>query len=103
MSKPKLQPEPMWLKAKIDQRLALMEEHMGNAADVPAQVVLTPLTEPAEHASKAERDRWERTCDNCGTYCPAEKPFYTGHVVRMRGEVQVIFMFGVCAPCKALS
>jgi len=98
--KPKLQPEPTWLRASIDQRLALMEQHMGNAADVPANVVMTPLTEPEENATDHDREVWERTCDNCGAYCPDE--FYTGHSVRMRGNVQVIFMFGVCPSCKEL-
>lgn len=98
-----LRPEPTWLVSKIDQRLALMEEHMGNAADVPAQVVMTPLTEPGEDATKEDFERWERTCDNCGRYCPPDSEFYTGHSVRMRGEVQVIFMFGVCPDCKELA
>jgi hypothetical protein len=92
--------EPSWLTEKIDRRLALMESHIGNAADVPANLVMTPLTEPLEHATKEEFERWERTCDHCGTYCSAADPFYTGHSVRMRGEVQVVFVFGVCASCK---
>jgi hypothetical protein len=92
--------EPAWLTAMIDQRMALMEEHLGNPANVPANVVMTPLTEPEEDATNADRERWERTCDNCGTYCDNDTPFYTGSTVRMRGNVQVIFMFGVCAPCK---
>jgi len=94
--------EPAWLAAKVDQRLALMEEHMGDVSKLPTHFVMTPLTEPEENASKEEFDHWERTCDNCGVYCPWPTDFYTGTTVRMRGETQVIFTFGVCATCKKL-
>jgi hypothetical protein len=95
-------PEPAWLTPLVDQRLALMEAHLGSTADVGVPLVMTPVSEPGEHATPEEFERWDRTCDNCGAYCPDPMPFWTGHVLRMRGEVQVFFMFGACATCREL-
>ena len=94
--------EPAWLVAMIDQRLALMEDHIGNTADVPANVVMTPLSEPEHEMGSEEFERWDRTCDHCGRYCPEPEQFYTGHSVRVRGQVQVIFNFGVCPTCREI-
>src|SRR5215470_3360685 len=96
--------EPTWLAAKIDQRLALMKEKgaLDIARESGTNFVMTPLTEPDEGASKAEFEAWDRTCDNCGAYCPYPTDFYTGNSVRHEGVVQIVFTFGVCATCKEL-
>lgn len=92
--------EPAWLAAKIDQRVAFLRTH-GVGPEVDADFVMTPLTEP-EGEGGAAMDRWERTCDNCGAYCPDPIPFWTGSAARDIGTVQVIIMFGTCKGCKDL-
>lgn len=91
--------EPGWLSAKVDQRLALMQEQMGdiNMADLGNPFVLTPLTEPPIGASQRARDMWERTCDNCDKFCPGR--FFTGMTQRKAFGVQVTFMYGACPAC----
>jgi len=115
---------PAWLIAAVDQRLALMEEAIGETVaegiemfhaltgyrpgedvDVVSKVMagdimMTPLTEPREGASKEELDRWERSCDNCGTWCPDGQLFFTGQMVRDFHGSQVIIIFGMCPLCK---
>jgi hypothetical protein len=92
--------EPAWITAKVDQRLALMAE-AGIDAFKDTELVMTPLAEPSKGCTDAEYRRWDRTCDNCGAYCPRQ--FFTGHVVRRWRGVQVIFSFGVCLGCKTRS
>jgi hypothetical protein len=92
---------PAWLTAKVDQRVALILEVMGAAVKGidDYTTVMTPLTEPAEGASPAEIQRWERMCDNCGRYCGVGEDFFTGHLVRDVEGHQVVFMFGSCPRC----
>lgn len=94
---------PAWVIAKVDQRLALMDEVLGPAVaglDEYA-AVMTPLTEPGENATPAEMLRWERACDNCDRYCRDE--FYTGHYRVEHKGTKVIFTFGSCPACKDLT
>lgn len=115
---------PIWLTAKVDQRLALMEEAIGDVVEESIQlfhrltgfkpaaevdmikqmmhgnVMMTPLTEPDEGSSPEEIARWERTCDNCGAFVPDGELFYTGQLVREFHGEQVILIFGVCPVCK---
>lgn len=90
--------EPVWLTTRVDALLAELEPALRGAATV-SSVVLCTLSEPAEDASAAERERWERTCDRCGTYCPDETTFYTGTLTRDQAGVQVIIGFGICPAC----
>ena len=92
--------EPAWLVALIDQRLALVEDKLG---EVPAvtHMVMTPLTEPREDATQREYDEWDRTCDSCRKFQPNGKNFYTGHIVRqLKSGLMVYMTFGVCESCK---
>jgi hypothetical protein len=96
--------EPVWLAAALEARVETLGGAvlLGQAAATEAGVVMATLTEPPEHATPAQRDRWERTCDNCGAHCPGT--FYTGTAARLtRTGVQVIITFGVCPACKDLS
>lgn len=99
--------EPPWLIAMVDQKLALMEDVLGAALDAQRDdvvadyaVIISPLAEPEEGASAQEMARWERTCDNCATFCPGLN-FWTGHVVRDFHGRQVIFTFGACSKCAS--
>lgn len=96
--------EPPWLSAAVDQRLAYMIPHL-QGVDVGA-IITTPLTEPGPGSTEADRERWERACDNCGAYTPEgpTSPFYTGHVERRlsTGHRAAVF-FGMCQTCKDLT
>jgi hypothetical protein len=89
---------PAWVDAAIDQRMAMMEEV---AASMPPDfpIILTTLTEPAPFE---QFDHWERTCDNCGTHCPDDTPFYTGQASRDWHGRQVIISFGACPKCAGV-
>lgn len=93
---------PAWFTSKVDQRLAMVEESLKTTGAEPAiNVVMTPLAEPPEHASKAEHDRWDRTCDGCGAYVPHTEHFYTGHhEAKTRKGTPVVVIFGVCESCN---
>lgn len=90
---------PRWLATAADQRIGFMLEEMGGVPE-GFPFILTPLTEPPENFTDEQRERWERTCDNCGTYCPEDTEFYTGSIGRVVGpEARVEIMFGACAAC----
>jgi hypothetical protein len=94
---------PAWLTAKVDQRLALVEESIGNADLATTSIVMTPLLEPHPTAPALTWARWDRTCDSCLVYCPDTEAFYTGHVVRaLRNGTQVCITFGVCEICRSI-
>lgn len=90
--------DPSWLKAAIDQRLALMNEALQIQQLKGINIVMTPLTEPPEGATEAEYKRWDQACDNCGNV----GDLYTGHATKDVGLIQVIITFGTCARCKDL-
>lgn len=91
---------PTWLIAKVDQRLALMEQALKDEPE-QAQLIMSPLTEPRPGATRVEYLRWDRSCDGCGKYCPNSDDFYTGHLIRnLRNGQPVYLTFGVCADCK---
>jgi hypothetical protein len=95
--------EPPWLIAQIDQRIAdIKTEMLDAAASADAPFVMTFLNEPDPGATAEEQDRWERSCDHCGRYCPEDGPvdFYTGHAVRTVEDRQVLIAFGICDVCK---
>lgn len=101
-------PTPPWLDAKADQLLAKVRREAGLTPDAlkragysgPRNVVMMPLTEPKEGSSPKQRDRWERTCDNCGRYCPHPAvPFGTGILVRDWEGVRILIGYGACRRC----
>jgi hypothetical protein len=94
---------PAWLTAKVDQRLALMEEMAGELPSLANDktLIMTPLTEPREGATQAEFEIWNRTCDNCGKDCTG-LDFYTGHMVRLWKGAKLMFTFGVCTECREI-
>lgn len=94
--------EPTWLTAKIDQHMARLDASNFNPKDAQGAIVTMLLTEPPDGADKAQIDRWERSCDNCGTYCEPGSSFYTGHTFRDWHGIQVIINFGTCPTCKDL-
>lgn len=88
---------PPWLQSLVDQRLALIEQHLPPAEFT---IVMTPLVEPAED-TKQGVDFWERCCDNCQRYCPPDTEFYTGSIQeRLRDGRMVVMTYGVCPSCK---
>lgn len=97
---------PVWLEAAIDQRLALMREAMGEATiklleqgKLGQDILMTPLTEPREGATREEFDTWDHTCDRCGTVCLPPAPFYTGHRMLHWHGAKVLITFGTCRKC----
>lgn len=89
---------PAWLAAKVDQRMALVNEHVKIPANAGVPLVVTPLTEVPDDAPARLRKQWDRTCDACGKYCPyPREDFYTGHVQRRADAgVLVVIFYGVC-------
>jgi hypothetical protein len=94
--------EPSWLLAKIDQRVAMFADKVPADVVTSYGVVLTPLTEPDDGATREEVLRWDRTCDNCGAFVPRGRTFYTGHAGRMLHGVQVVITYGACPGCMQL-
>lgn len=97
----KKEPEPAWLQAAVDQRLAFMREKMGplGLALIKVQhaaLLMTPLTEPADETQLA-MDHWENSCDNCKKFVP--KGLWTGSVQRDLEGIQVVITFGACSKC----
>jgi hypothetical protein len=92
--------QPAWLVAAVDQRLAFMKDKMGPgglAFALKTGLVMTMLTEPDEHASAAQRKRWEHSCDNCGKHCPHD--IESAHVMLDVDGGKVVITFGACREC----
>lgn len=95
---------PAWLRARVDQLLARLNEATGGPAGTAAlrgkaNVLMLMLTEPPENATEAQLEAWERTCDSCGTVC-LDSPFWGGQHTESWHGIQVIIGFGICADCK---
>jgi hypothetical protein len=93
---------PAWLRAAVDQRLALMDQGIGIKAMASmsgSEIVFTFLTEPAEGAGSLEVQYWEHACDNCGKYDKVDVT--TGTVVLAHNGVNVVVQFGACSACRA--
>lgn len=95
-----------WLQGKADQVLARMREEIGKAGLTPKQalsdynLVMMPLAEPREGASREEIERFEYTCDNCGAYCPPPfVRFTTGVLAQEIDGVRVLLSWGACVKC----
>jgi Pyruvate/2-oxoacid:ferredoxin oxidoreductase delta subunit len=97
MPTPMMQAEPAWLAKKADALIARLKEQ--GLTEFPGHtVVMMTLTE-AESPEAIER--WERTCDNCSTYCPDQDLFFTGQVVREFDDgTKLVITFGACPLCK---
>lgn len=97
-------PEPPWLTAKADQRLALLE-HRSKALAITKfmgsyDLLMMPLTEPPEFAAENDVRRWDRTCDGCNQWQNSFAKFYTGFVQRTTSwGQQVTFTYGACHSC----
>lgn len=92
--------EPPWLLAKIDQRVAAFKAEISakkavNISDYDTLVM--PLTEPPEGATRQRIQMWERTCDNCGRFCPGG--LNAGHAHREWDGLPVLVFFGACNTC----
>ena len=93
---------PTWLVEKVEQRIDLITSQgaLAFAKESGAPFIMTFLDEGDPEMTDEERERWERTCDNCGRYVPDEGEFYTGHIARIVEDVQIMIAFGVCGICK---
>lgn len=89
-------PEPAWLVAMVDQRLALMADMLPPGAIGEHTVIVTPLAEPPENATARDIRKWENSCDNCGQY---RRDLQTYSTVREHDGVPVEFVFGACERC----
>lgn len=101
---------PPWLSAMVDQRLAMMKDVFTNHGLIPEAMValmigakytvmMTPLTEPPEGASRKQQERWERSCDRCKRFVPKGRKFFTGYCNREAFGTTVTFMYGACPDC----
>lgn len=94
--------EPPWVTALLDQRIQALKtgEWKGHGMfnDI-AKVVVVPLRDKPEEVDSEE---WERTCDNCGTYCPPgpEDSFYSGMIEKLVNDLRLIFFYGMCPECN---
>lgn len=99
---------PAALAAKIDQRVALMEDKAAEgiaefAAGAEGRgIAVTPLTEPEDWG--VTYDRWERTCDVCGSFTPyGDESFISGTSPRsLKSGIQLLVMWGLCKRCQGL-
>lgn len=89
---------PEWLVAAADVRVSFMLSQMGGIPD-GYPFILTPLTEPPAGWTDAQRERWERTCDHCGLYCPEGTDFLTGLISRDIDGTRIEITFGACRAC----
>ena len=100
---PATSPEPAWLTAAADQRVALMADVMVPGALVTkpnVSIIMTTLTEP-KGEGKAAYEYWDKSCDNCGKHCP--QTLTPGHVKREMHGLEVVITFGACPACKEAS
>ena len=98
--------EPPWLIAKVDRRIAEIRD--GGAFEIAGDnkpIIATFLDEGDHEMTAEEHEKWERTCDGCGQYCPTGEDginFYTGHTGRIINGRQVLLTYGVCENCKTV-
>lgn len=95
-------PNPPWLVAKADQRVASVE-HLLPLVPVDAHVLMA-LTEPPENCTPEQYRTWDRSCDCCGVYVPDGENLWTGHALfTMPAGHKIRFTFGICDMCKAMT
>jgi hypothetical protein len=89
------------LQRKADEKISAMLEAMDPNLRVDAPFIMMLLTEPeGEDIDQETLDRYDRTCDLCGTYCPDNELFYTGSIERQIPGATVMVTFGVCKSCR---
>jgi hypothetical protein len=91
-----------WMRQKVRERLVQARPVLRAESPRGWAVVILMLTEPDEDASDEERERWELSCDRCGTYCPPPSDFFTGQVTVVERGHRVAITFGMCRACKQL-
>lgn len=92
--------KPVWLTARLDQRLAMIEDKVFDIARAHGiHIIMTPLSEEPPGCSEKEAKRWNRTCDNCKVYVPDGPGFYTGQAEARKHKFLVLIPFGCCAAC----
>lgn len=92
--------EPPWLLAKVDQRVAEMKDAISSSKAfeiLGADMLVMPLSEPREGATRQQMQMWEKTCDNCEKYCPGG--LNTGFVRREWDGHPLQIFFGACPRC----
>lgn len=92
--------EPAWLVAMLDQRIALVLDKFADQMDIlrNMDMCMLTLTEPPEHETI---ERWERTCDRCGTYVPGEG-LMLGSALRTAQGIRFVVTLACCEPCSEL-
>jgi hypothetical protein len=95
--------EPAWLLAKTDQKLADMRDNLTADRLAGFKAVLIPLFDPAPGVDDTGGGRWDRTCDNCGKYCPDGTPYFVGQTKREMHGKSVFLTFGACSECIGIS
>lgn len=99
-------PEPAWLTAAADQRLALMAEKLGETGPAGIamlagyEVIMTTLSEPDEGSSVPEIAYWHQSCEHCGAFCPED--LVCGHVERQLFGRTVLVVYGACPTCAGM-
>lgn len=92
--------EPAWFTHKVDQLLAKIN-HLAPALPPGMDALMAMLEEPREDATPEEHERWQRSCSNCGAYCPDPVPYYVGHIMRKhKTGTPVAIIFGTCLSCR---
>lgn len=61
-------PEPPWLQAKVDQKIAHLQASIPTEMLLLTHIVVTPLTEPPPGSNQFLKRAWDKMCDNCNTY-----------------------------------
>lgn len=90
----------LWVVPMVNAFMAEHQVELANAMKATSSnIVVTFLNEPADSATPEEREKWERTCDNCGRYCPDDEQFYSAMALRplLNGRVEITF--GSCLGC----
>lgn len=88
---------PPAIHAMIDQRIALIVATVPATESTDWGSVITPLTDAP---LGVDPERWDRTCDLCGTYCPVDSLFYCGFVGdTIHRRLPIMVSFGLCPSC----
>jgi hypothetical protein len=91
-----------WMRQAVADRLTAFAPAIRETP-VGTTTIILMLTELSWGASDEAKDRWERSCDRCDTYCEDGRDFYTGSMtVRSVQGHRVSVTFGLCPACQAL-
>ena len=89
-----------WLADRISDLTRRLDQ--GRTRAISTGVFL--LAELSERpAGRRARQRWDRTCDRCGTYVPAGGDFYmAAFEAQPLHGARLVVAFGLCEQCAAL-